>query len=71
MKNVFEIPSTYSGLLDDVVHRYKIANEIDSEFFNRMILKNVVFSGQILLNDGYLFSHPSALDQIMNEDSVL
>ena len=71
MQNVFKIPTTYSGLLDDVVDRHRITPEIDGNFFNRIILKNVFFSGRILLNDGYLFSHPSALDQILREDSVL
>lgn len=71
VRNVFEIPSTYSGLLDDVVDRHRISPEIDSDFFNRIILKNVFFSGRIILNDGYLFSHASALNQIMDEDSVL
>lgn len=71
MSNPFEIPTTYSGLLDDVVDRHRTTPEIDSDFFNRTILKNIFFSGQIILNDGYLFSHPSALKQVLSEDSVL
>lgn len=69
--SVFDIPATYSGLLDDVVDRHRITSEIDDEFFNRMILRNVFFSGQVILNDGYLFSHPAALKQLMTEDSLL
>ena len=70
-KSVFEIPRTYSGLLDDVVDRYKITPEIDETFFNRSILRNLFFSGQIYLNDGYLVNHPSSFRQIMDENSVL
>lgn len=62
---------TYSGLLDDVVDRHKITPEVDENFFNRSILRNIFFSGRIYLNDGYLVNHPASLHQLMNEDSVL
>jgi hypothetical protein len=62
---------SYSGLLDDAVHRFNITPEMDSSFFNRTILRNVFFSGRIYLNDGYLVNHPSSLAQILDEKSVL
>lgn len=70
-RSIFDLPMTYSGLLDDVVDRYKITPEVDATFFNRSILRNVFFSGRILINDGYLVNHPAALTQLMNEDSLL
>lgn len=69
--SVFNIPSTYSGLLDDVVERHRITPEVDESFFTRSIIRNVFFSGRVFINDGYLVNHPSALLQLMNEDSVL
>jgi hypothetical protein len=71
VENIFNVPTTYSGLLDDVVDRHRITPEIDQGFFNRTILRNIFFSGRIILNDGYLFSHPSALNQVLSEDSML
>jgi len=70
-KSKFDLPMTYSGLLDDVVYRHKITEEVDADFFNRSILRNIFFSGRIYLNDGYLVNHPSSLQQLFNEDSVL
>lgn len=67
----FSIPMTYSGLLDDVVYRHRITPEVDEEFFNRSILRNVFFSGRLYLNDGYLVNHPSALKQVLDDKSVL
>lgn len=67
----FAIPMTYSGLLDDVVDRHKITPEVDATFFNRSILRNIFFSGRIYLNDGYLVNHPSSLNQLLDERSVL
>jgi hypothetical protein len=65
-----ELPYTYSGLLDDAVQRY-LGDDVDQEFFNRMIAKNIFFSGGILLNDGYLVNHPSVRREFMREDSTL
>ncbi len=67
----FSLPLTYSGLLDDVVARHRITPDIDGEFFNRSIVRSVFFSGQILINDGYLVNHPAALEQLKNENSLL
>ncbi|WP_371226965.1 hypothetical protein [Roseovarius sp. 2305UL8-3] len=67
----FKVPWTYSGLLDDVVFRHRITPEVDADFFNRSILRNLFFSGRVFLNDGYLVNHPSALRQIDNDGSVL
>jgi len=69
--STFNVPMTYSGLLDDVVLRHRITPEVDMSFFNRSIIKNVFFSGRIFLNDGYLVNHPAALAQLTNENSVL
>jgi hypothetical protein len=65
------LPYTYSGVLDDVVQRYHGGNELDQDFFNRMIAKSIFFSGGFLLNDGYLVNHPVARRQFMREDSTL
>jgi len=64
-------PKTYSGLLDDVVDRYPISDSINSDFFSKAILKNLFFSGDIFINDGYIINHPAARLQIINEDSIL
>lgn len=71
MTSKFIIPKTYSGLLDDVVDRYRITPEVDSSFFNRSILRNLFFSGPVFLNDGYLLNHPSSLEQLLDENSLL
>lgn len=65
------LPYTYSGVLDDAVQRYHPGNELDRDFFNRMIAKSIFFSGGFLLNDGYLVNHPVARQQLMEEDSTL
>jgi hypothetical protein len=64
-------PSTYSGLLDDVVERFPISPNINEDFFSKSIVKNILFSGEIFLNDGYLINHPAARRQFLNEDSTL
>jgi hypothetical protein len=64
-------PKTYSGLLDDVVQRYPLNEQVAENFFNKSILKNVFFSSNIILNDGYLANHPAARAGIMNENSIL
>lgn len=64
-------PSTYSGLLDDVVERFPISPNINEDFFSKSIVKNILFSGEIFLNDGYLINHPAARKQFLNEDSTL
>ncbi|WP_291842400.1 hypothetical protein [Maricaulis sp.] len=68
---IFDVPQSYSGLLDDVVDRYRITEEVDDAFFKRSIIRNVFFSGEILINDGYLVNHPHALPQVLDEDSLL
>lgn len=61
---------TYTGLLDDVMIRY--ADEyVSEEFFNKMILKNIFFSGGIFINDGYLVNHPIARQSLRDENSLL
>lgn len=70
-KTIYDVPMTYSGLLDDVVHRHAITPEVDDGFFTRSIIRNVFFSGRILINDGYLVNHPAALSQLLREGSVL
>lgn len=64
-------PATYSGLLDDVVQRYPTSTTIGEDFFGRAIAKNIFFSGDIFLNDGYLVNHPAAQRMLINEESIL
>lgn len=71
MNDGFVIPKTYSGLLDDVVDRHRITPEVDGTFFNRSLIRNLFFSGPVFLNDGYLVNHPAALEQVLDEDSLL
>ena len=61
---------TYSGLLDDVMIRY-CDDYAGDAFFNKMIVKNVVFGGGVYLNDGYLINHPTARRHLYNEDGLL
>lgn len=65
-----DLPYTYTGLLDDVMLRYsqRYAGE---EFFKRMIVKNLLFGGGILFNDGYLVNHPASRRLIRQEKSLL
>lgn len=63
---------TYAGLLDDVMIRYGEGRELLSEeFFNKMIVKNLLFGSGIYLNDGYLVNHPIARRYLANPDSLL
>lgn len=64
------ISRTYTGLLDDVMIRYSrdYANE---DFFNRMIIKNVLFGGGIFINDGYLVNHEIARKHLTDDTSLL
>ncbi len=63
---------TYAGLLDDVMIRYGHGRELLSEeFFNKMIVKNILFGSGIYLNDGYLVNHPIARRYLANPDSLL
>lgn len=63
---------TYAGLLDDVMIRYGHGRELlTDEFFNKMIVKNVLFGSGIYLNDGYLVNHPIARRHLANPDSLL
>jgi hypothetical protein len=71
MVGTSSIPWTYSGLLDDVVDRYGITPEVDADFFNLSILRNILFSGPILLNDGYIFHHPVGLSQLQDNRSLI
>lgn len=68
---MIEAPITYSGLLDDVMFRYRIAPDIDNIFFKKAILKNILFGGPIALNDGYLFHQDIGLDQALDQDSLV
>lgn len=65
------LPWTYSGLLDDALLRYGTHLGIDDTFFQRAILRSVLFNGPILLNDGYIFNEGIGAEQILNEDSLL
>lgn len=63
---------TYAGLLDDVMIRYGRGRDLLSEeFFNKMIVKNILFGSGIFLNDGYLVNHPIARRHLANPDSLL
>lgn len=63
---------TYAGLLDDVMIRYGDGRGLLSEeFFNKMIVKNILFGSGIFLNDGYLVNHPIARRYLANPDSLL
>ncbi|MEM9840787.1 MAG: hypothetical protein AAF830_16765 [Pseudomonadota bacterium] len=61
---------TYTGLLDDSMLRHD-ADFVGERFFNKMILKNLLFGGGIYLNDGYLVNHPVARRHLYNERSIL
>jgi len=65
------LPWTYSGLLDDALLRYGSYLGIDDTFFQRSILRSVLFNGPILLNDGYIFNEGVGAEQILDEDSLL
>ena len=63
---------TYSGVLDDVMVRYGKGREfLKPEYFNKMVLKNVIFGSGMFLNDGYLVNHPMARKFLGNYDSLL
>lgn len=64
-------PMTYSGLLDDVVERFPVTESVNQDFFTRAIVKNLFFSGDILINDGYLVNHPAARASLLDEQSIL
>ncbi len=53
------------------MNRYGITPEVDADFFNLSILRNILFSGPILLNDGYLFHHPIGLSQTLDNRSLI
>ena len=61
---------TYSGLLDDAMLRYS-DDYVGEAFFNKMIVKNLMFGGGIYLNDGYLVNHPVARKYLADEHSLL
>jgi len=61
---------TYSGLLDDSLLRYN-PDVLGARFFNKMIVKNLLFGGGIYLNDGYLVNHPVARAHLRNDRSLL
>ena len=63
---------TYAGVLDDVMIRFGRGQEfLSPDFFNKMILKNVLFGSGIYLNDGYLVNHPMARKYLANPESLL
>src|SRR5437870_1453124 len=63
------LPITYTGLLDDVMLRYSTA--FSEDFFRKMIAKNVLFGGGILINDGYLVLHPTARRYLRTDRNIL
>ena len=71
MEGTTLMPWSYSGLLDDVFERHQITQEVDSSFFERAIVRNILFSGPILLNDGYAINHSAGLKQILSSQSLL
>lgn len=63
---------SYAGLLDDVLLRYGKGTEfLQHDFFNKMIVKSILFGSGIFLNDGYLVNHPTSRYYLRREDSVL
>ncbi len=64
------ISRTYTGLLDDVMIRYS-RDYADEQFFNRTIIKNVLFGGGVFINDGYLVLHEIARKQLQDDNSLL
>jgi hypothetical protein len=63
---------TYSGVLDDAMIRYGKGKEfLSPEYFNKMILKNVIFGSGMFLNDGYLVNHELARKYLVDHDSLL
>ena len=66
-----QLPWTYSGLLDDAVARFPVGPKVDEEFLQRAILKNILFSGPILLNDGYIFHSDAATKLLLDPNSLL
>jgi hypothetical protein len=61
---------TYTGLLDDAMLRYT-NDYVGEKFFNKMILKNIVFGGGIYMNDGYLVNHPISRAYLHDDNSLL
>lgn len=68
--SLLTLQRTYTGLLDDVMIRYS-SDYAGEGFFNKMILKNIVFGGGLFVNDGYLVNHPTARAQLYNDNSLL
>jgi hypothetical protein len=67
--DINSVPSTYSGLLDDVMLRY--SNDLSEDFFRKMIAKNVLFGGGVFINDGYLVNHPIARQYLVSDGNIL
>lgn len=61
---------TYTGMLDDVMFRYSDDYQ-GRDFFNRMIVKNILFGGGLYLNDGYLTNNIYARRFLVDENSIL
>lgn len=51
---------TYLGTFDDVVVRYPWPVAVSQAYLKAMIVRHALFGGRLLLNDGYLVSHPLA-----------
>ena len=68
--SVMDLPFSYCGLLDDVVARYD-PSYLAQDLFNRILVKSLFFGGGLYINDGYLFMHAAAREQMKNEKSVL
>lgn len=65
------LPWTYSGLLDDALLRYGEELQVDADFFQRAILRSVLFNGPILLNDGYILNSKAGIRMLLEPGSFL
>ena len=65
------LPWTYCGLVDDAIFRteYRALDSIHS--LNSVIVKNILFGGGLLINDGYILHNSELLNALLDEDSLL
>jgi len=63
------LPLSYVGVLDDFALRYDDGAIRNTEDLNRHLILATLFSDPLLINDGYLLSHATIQDALMNPDS--
>ena len=63
---------TYAGVFDDVVDEYPWPSvQIDEAYINRQLLHNLIYDRAVLVNDGYLITHPVLKQQLISHDTSL